>query len=158
MLRGQSDASARVLVVDDNPVNLMVMSARLESRRLVAFLAGDGAEAVALASEMRVDLILMDLQMPILDGLAATAAIRRLEGDCSRPPVPVLAFTSTSPGSKVLAAYGMNGSLSKPCEDRELENCLVTWCPSYGAGSPVRSGIHGNGGFQAVRRDVVTPS
>ena len=66
--------SARVLVVDDNPVNLMVISALLESRGLMPFLAADGAEAVALASEHHFDLILMDLQMPILDGLEATSA------------------------------------------------------------------------------------
>ena len=60
--------------MDDNPVNLMVISALLESRGLMPFLAADGAEAVALASGHHFDLILMDLQMPILDGLEATSA------------------------------------------------------------------------------------
>lgn len=149
--------SARVLVADDNPVNLMLISALLESRGLVASVAADGAEAVALASELRFDLILMDLQMPILNGLEATEAIRRFEGECSRLPVPVVAYTSASPGAKVLAAYGMSGSLSKPCEDQDLERCLVQWCPSYCAAPLVPGDIHGNSGSQAGSRSFVTP-
>jgi len=75
--------SVRVLVVDDKPVNLMVMPALLESRGLVPVLAADGAEAVTLACELHFALILMDLQMPILDGLRTTSAIRR--SGASRP-------------------------------------------------------------------------
>lgn len=121
----------RVLVADDNPVNLMLISAQMASRGLVPVLASDGAEALALASELDFDLILMDLQMPILDGLVATTAIRRFEADTARPAVPVVAYSSLSPGSHVLSAYGLNGSLDKPCDDQELELCLIRWCPSY---------------------------
>lgn len=129
--RAHACGSVRVLVVDDNPVNLMLMSALLASRGLPSSLAADGAEAVALASERRFDLILMDLQMPVLDGLGATVAIRRFERECSRPPVAIVAYSSLSPGDRVLAAYGLNGSLDKPCDDRDLEDCLVRWCPAY---------------------------
>ena len=121
----------RVLVVDDNPVNLMVMSALMASRGLVPMLAADGAEAVALASELKFDLILMDLQMPILDGLGATSAIRRFEAENARPAVPVVAYSSSSSSAGVLDRHGLNGSLSKPCDDQELEDCLVRWCPTY---------------------------
>ncbi|MDP3223598.1 MAG: response regulator [Rubrivivax sp.] len=131
----------RVLLVDDNPVNLMLMSALLESRGLVPTLAADGAEAVALACELPFDLVLMDLQMPILDGLGATAAIRRFEADQSRAATPVLAYSSTCPGEKVLSRHGLNGSLSKPCDDQELEDCLVQWCPRYRP-SPVNGMAH----------------
>lgn len=120
-----------VLVVDDNPVNLLVMSAMLASRGLSPLLAADGAEAVALASELHIDLVLMDLHMPILDGLDATAAIRRFEATASRTAVPVLAYSSTSLASDTLALHGMDGCLSKPCEDQEREACLVRWCPGY---------------------------
>ena len=71
--------------------------------------------------------------MPILDGLAATLAIRQFESTTSRPAVPVLAFSSALPSGRVLAAHGINGSLVKPCEDQDLEDCLVDWCPSYRA-------------------------
>jgi CheY-like chemotaxis protein len=154
--RERGQGSSRVLVVDDSPVNLMVISALLESRGIETFLAADGAEAVALASELRFDLILMDLQMPIIGGLAATSAIRRFEVKCSRLPVPVVAYTSTSPGADVLAAYGMNGSLSKPCDDRELENCLARWCPSHRAGPWMRGDAHGHTGPKARSRPLVT--
>ena len=123
--------ATNVLVVDDNPVNLMFMSALLEVRGIVPWLAADGAEALALACELHFDLILMDLQMPILDGLDASAAIRRFEAETARPAVPVLAYTSLSPGAHLLKAHGINGSLPKPCSDQELEDCLVRWCPAY---------------------------
>lgn len=126
-----SHGTVRVLVVDDNPENLMVISAMMESRGLIPLLAADGAEAVALACQHPLDFILMDLQMPVLDGLGATSAIRRFEVNSSRPAVPVIAYSSASPGAGVLAKYGLNGSLNKPCRDQELEDCLVQWCPSY---------------------------
>ena len=129
--RGHVYGPVRVLAVDDNPVNLMVISALLSSRGLVPQLANDGAEAVALACELDFDLILMDLQMPILDGLGATTAIRRFEADTARLAVPVLAYSSMSVGPGVLSTHGLNGRLVKPCEDQELEDCLVRWCPSY---------------------------
>lgn len=127
----QEPGAVRVLVVDDNPVNQMVVSAMMESRGFVPLLACDGEEAVALACALHFDLILMDLQMPILDGLGATSAIRRFEDNASLPAVPVVAYTSLSPGMGVLAEHGMNGSLNKPCADQELEDCLVRWCPAY---------------------------
>ena len=153
---GRPDAhsygSVRVLIVDDNPLNLMVMSALMRSRRLVPWLAEDGAEAVALACEFHFDLILMDLQMPILDGLGATAAIRRFEKTRSRPAVPVVAYSSMLLGAGILAAYGMNGSLAKPCEDQELEDCLVQWCPAYHAEPAVRGVPYGNSRWQAANQ------
>ncbi|WP_158219882.1 response regulator [Ideonella sp. A 288] len=127
----QLGGSVRVLVVDDNPMNLTLMSALIESRGLVPVVAADGAEAVALACGLRFDLILMDLQMPILDGLGATSAIRRFEAHSSRAAVPVLAYSSAPPGANLLAAHGLNGSLNKPCELQELEDCLAQWCPAY---------------------------
>lgn len=130
-LRPHSYGPVRVLVVDDNPVNLVVISALMESRGFSPWLAADGAEAVTLACAMHFDLILMDLQMPILGGFDATSAIRRFESASLRPAVPVLAYSSTAPEAEVLATHGMNGRLTKPCGDQELEDCLVQWCPSY---------------------------
>lgn len=143
-------SSVRVLVVDDNPVNQMLMSALMESRGLVPVLAADGAEAVALACELHFDLILMDLQMPVLDGLTATAAIRHFENTHSRPAVPVLAYSGALPGAHVLAAHGMNGSLAKPCDAQELEDCLVQWCPAYRSVPSVRGVPVDNSRWQAA--------
>ena len=127
---GRAPAAARVLVADDDPVSLMLISALMESRGMLPLLAGDGAEALALATELPFDLILMDLQMPVLDGAGATLAIRELEQRLARPPVPVVAFSSLSPTDDFLAAHGLSGSLRKPCSGQELDACLARWCPS----------------------------
>lgn len=130
------------------------MSALLESRGLVPLLAASGAEAVALACELRFDLILMDLQMPVLDGLGATSAIRRFDSTSSRPAVPVVAYSSACPGEGVLAMHGLNDSLVKPCEDQDLEDCLVQWCPTYRAAPSIRGTVHDNSVWQAARRNA----
>ena len=119
----------RLLVVDDDPFNHVMVSAQLARLGLVPLKADDGAIAVAYACELRFDLILMDLQMPVLDGLGATAAIRRFEAQQARPAVPVLAYSSACMAASVLAAHGLSGRLSKPCPDAELLACLQLWCP-----------------------------
>ncbi|WP_425259354.1 response regulator [Rubrivivax sp. RP6-9] len=143
----------RVLVVDDNPVNLAMLASQLEQRGISPLQAADGAEAVALACELPFDLILMDLQMPILDGLGATAAIRRFEGSIARPAVPVIAYSSLSPGAGVLSAHGLNGSLSKPCTDEELDDCLARWCRPWHAAAvaPAGAGAARDGGRLPAR-------
>lgn len=118
-----------VLVVDDNPLNRMLASEMLLSLGLRPLVAADGAEAVALACEVRLDLILMDLQMPVLDGLCATRQIRQLEREHCRPRVPVVAYTSTAPGSKLMQAAGIDDLLDKPCDSAALRACIQRWCP-----------------------------
>jgi CheY-like chemotaxis protein len=141
-----SFGAVHVLVVDDNVANRMEISALLASRGLVPSIAEDGAEAVALACERHVDLILMDLQMPILDGLDATSAIRHFERSFSRSAVPVVAYTSRVPGAGLLAMRGLNGGLNKSCEDQDLEDCLVQWCPAYRSAPPLRAVAQGISG------------
>ena len=148
--------SVRILVVDDNPVNLMVISAQLEARGLEPVLAADGAEASALACELHFDLILMDLQMPILDGVGATLAIRRFEISNSRPTVPVIAYSSSCAVSRELAAYGFSGSLTKPCADHDLEDCLVQWCPTYRSPTAGSKFVRDTAGWQPVSLDAST--
>jgi two-component system, sensor histidine kinase len=124
----------RVLVVDDNPVNLMVASEMLSAWGIDALLAADGAEAVAIAGESQLDLILMDLQMPVLDGLASARQIRDVEREFTGRRVPIVAYTTSSPTNELLQAVGIDGVLSKPCDARELQGCLTRWCaPSAGA-------------------------
>jgi CheY-like chemotaxis protein len=143
--------SVRVLVADDDPVIRLVLAARLESRGVVPLLAADGAEAVAVASELPFDLILMDLQMPILDGLKATSAIRRFESTSLRPAVPVVAHSSKAPDERFLTMHGMNGCLAKPCDDQDLEDCLTRWCPAYRS-APNVSGAMGDRKGQSLDR------
>ena len=129
-LRG---SAPRVLVVDDSDLNLTVISGLMESMGLVPLLAMDGSEAVALACERPFDLILMDMQMPVLDGFEATQAIRHFEATSGRAPVPIVAYTSMTLNPRVMDAYGINGVLAKPCDANDLEGCLLRWCPGYRA-------------------------
>jgi CheY-like chemotaxis protein len=92
--------------------------------------AADGAEAVSLACKRGFDLILMDLQMPVLDGLAATQRIRSFEVEQSSSRTPVLAFTSHSVDERLLRHCGLDGVLEKPCSAQVLQACLLRWCAS----------------------------
>lgn len=119
-----------VLVVDDSPVNRILASEMLSSMGIETLLAADGAEALALACELRLDLILMDLQMPVLDGFAATAQIRRFERENSRPRVPVVAYTSNLQSGVFshLRECGFLAVLAKPADKRTMHECVMRWC------------------------------
>jgi len=119
-----------ILVVDDSPINQTLMMAMLLRWGINPLLAADGAEAVALACEHEFDLIFMDLQMPVLDGLEATAQIRRFELEHARSRTPVVAYT-VSPIASDLSALnrlGLDAALPKPCNLQSLEACLTRWC------------------------------
>ena len=103
-----------VLVVDDNDQNLVVAKAICKIHGCTVETATDGVEAVALARSGRFDLVLMDVQMPRMDGVAATAAIRALPGAAGQ--VPILAVTANA-DSAMARGYlegGMQGVVAKP--------------------------------------------
>ena len=120
----------RILVVDDCPANQLLLAALLWRWGITPLVAADGAEAVALACGQDFDLILMDLQMPVLDGLTATRQLRRFELEHARPRAPVVAYTSSPFGidEALLRACGIDASLGKPCNVQSLEECLTRWC------------------------------
>lgn len=124
----RASGGLRVLVADDNPVNLMLAADMLKLLGIEPLLAGDGAEAVALAAETPLDLILMDIQMPLLDGLAATKQIRKIEQDRAHTRVPVVAYTTSRFKAGVLESCGLDGMLEKPCDIGQLRECLQRWC------------------------------
>ena len=116
-----------VLVVDDNAINREVAVAMLEELGCDVALAEDGQAAVDSAQQQRFDAILMDCQMPGMDGYAATEAIRRDEGERGLSPAPIIALTAN-----VLArdrdrcmAAGMNLFLSKPFKASQLLEVLL---------------------------------
>jgi signal transduction histidine kinase/CheY-like chemotaxis protein len=110
--------SLRVLVADDVAANRMVARAMLVAAGHRVDSAADGAEAVAAAAREAYDVVLMDVQMPVMDGLDATRRIREMEGGRSR--VPILAVTASALPEQVEACRlaGMDGHLPKPI-DRE---------------------------------------
>jgi CheY-like chemotaxis protein len=129
---GPAQRPLRVLVVDDCPVNRVQLAGLLVEWGLHASLASDGAEAVRLAKQTQYDLVLMDLAMPVLDGVAATRQIRAFEAsNPSRRAVPILAHTAmaVSQDSQLLVRVGLNGVLPKPTSPFSLESCIKRWCP-----------------------------
>ena len=139
----QWPACLRVLVADDNPLNLMVASEMLGYFGIQALMAADGAEAVAISAVTRLDLILMDLQMPVLDGLGASRQIRSFEMETLRARVPVVDYTSVSGSRMQLAACGIDDLLEKPCDIPAMRECLLRWCPLQGvAAQPPEAAAH----------------
>jgi CheY-like chemotaxis protein len=125
----------RILVADDNPLNLEEACELLKRLGVAPKLAVDGVQAVALARQQDFDLILMDLQMPLLDGLGATKQIRDHEHTRSRARVPVLAYTSHALEDGLLRDCGVDGVLHKPCSESALQECVIRWCGA-GSGTP----------------------
>ncbi len=122
----------RVLLVEDNEVNRLVARRMLEHLGLDVATAGDGASALARAGEERFDCILMDVQMPVMDGLEATRALRRRERENGRDPVPIVALTANAmfeERQRCLAA-GMDAHLAKPFRRHRLANLLSRFLPA----------------------------
>lgn len=122
------------LLAEDNPVNQEVMVSILQNYGLRPVVARNGAEAVTLSMARAFDLILMDCQMPVMDGFEATAAIRAREksGSSKAAVGAIIALTANAmkgDREKCLAA-GMDDYLSKPVKEMELETLLQRWIPA----------------------------
>ncbi len=122
----------RLLLVEDDPVNQQVAYAMLTSTAgLQVDVAADGEAAVAMASERSYDLILMDLQMPKLDGLGATRQIRALTAYARTPIIALTANAFADDRDKCLAA-GMVDFIAKPVKPESLYGKLAHWLDSLG--------------------------
>ena len=137
--------SFRILVVEDVEMNQVVATRLLEELGHRAVVAGDGAQALALMKErgrniIDFDLVLMDIQMPGLDGLETTAELRRLERENNWPPLPVVALTAHAmkgDREKYLAA-GLDDYLTKPILLNELASLLDRLTSRLPKGAAVR--------------------
>ncbi len=116
-----------ILVIEDDPVNQLVATRMLESIGCIFDLANDGREAVEAASLASYAAILMDVQMPEMDGHEATAEIRGREGAARH--TPIIAMTANAmPGDRERAlASGMDDYLAKPVKRADLEAVLARW-------------------------------
>lgn len=120
----------RVLLAEDNPVNVEVATAMLDSLGLAVHCARNGAEALQAASQSHYDIVLMDCQMPVMDGMAATAEIRRLERDTKgMRSLPIIAITANAlqGDRETCLAAGMDDYLSKPFTQAQLGALLGRW-------------------------------
>jgi CheY-like chemotaxis protein len=122
---------ARVLVVDDAPTNRGLVVALLDSLGVEAIEAADGREAVEVACRTPFDLVLMDLQMPVMDGLSAARAIRAGEG--ASATAPILAVSAHVDPEDVAAcrAAGMNDHLPKPISAGDLLSKVTRWTGAH---------------------------
>ncbi|MBC7957130.1 MAG: CHASE domain-containing protein [Cytophagales bacterium] len=117
---------ARLLLAEDDAINQEVALALLERAGLVVDVANNGFEAVEMATATAYDLILMDMQMPLVDGLTATRSIRTLPG---RAHTPILAMTANAYSEDRIACQsaGMNDFVTKPVDPAEFYKVLCKW-------------------------------
>ncbi|MBH0040562.1 ATP-binding protein [Pseudoalteromonas sp. SWN166] len=118
--------SLSILVAEDNPVNQMVIKAMLGSLGIVPYIVENGELAVDIVKKQHFDLVLMDCQMPVMDGYRATALIRQFK---TEQELPIIALTAdVMPEDKAHAkAVGFNQHLAKPLELIKLTECLVQY-------------------------------
>ena len=122
----------RLLLVDDCRAHRLMVAAMLARWDIVPTMACNGAQAVILAERTGFDIVLMDLLMPVMGGLAATAEMRQAERQKGVwGQRPIVACTSLDPATDPgwTARVGFSAVLRKPCTAMELQKCLARWCP-----------------------------
>ncbi|MBL8447254.1 MAG: response regulator, partial [Zoogloeaceae bacterium] len=129
----------RILVAEDHALNREIVLAMLARLGRVGVAASDGHDAVDQCAREVFDLVLMDIQMPGLDGLEATRSIRRAEQATGRAPVPIVALTANvlEDDRPAAMASGMNDYLAKPITVLRLHEVLERWCSPRTPGRPV---------------------
>ncbi len=118
----------KILVAEDNQVNQTLARRILEKQGHTVTMASDGREAIQAFEEGSFDLILMDVQMPELDGYQATEAIRQREAAGARVPIIALTANTMSGDREFCLARGMDGFISKPINIGELSKAIATLC------------------------------
>lgn len=106
---------ANILVIEDNDQNLYLVTFLLQSQGHAVIAAHDGAEGIRLALESRPDVILLDIQLPVMDGHAVARALREHPSMASTPIIAVTSYAMAGDRERVLAA-GCNGYIEKPID------------------------------------------
>jgi PAS domain S-box-containing protein len=131
-------AGSRVLVVEDNELNQQVARELLQIVGMETHVARDGAAALRALAEHPFDLVFMDMQMPVMDGLTATAEIRR-EPRWAALPIVAMTANAMPQDRECCLRAGMNDHLAKPIEPPRLWNTLLRWLPRRPG--PARGGL-----------------
>jgi PAS domain S-box-containing protein len=127
----------RILIVEDHPVNQKVLAHQLREMGLQYELAASGTQALARLTAEAFDLVLMDWQMPEMDGLEATRRIRQLPTDTRHIPIIALTANANTGFRETCLAAGANDYLSKPYTETALATLLAQWLPQAGSAAPV---------------------
>ena len=128
-LESRPNINAHILIVEDTLINQQVTSIILDSFGCNYTIACDGAEALEIFKKSSIDLILMDCQMPIMDGYEATIKLRKLEKTLNQSRTPIIALTAnaiTGDREKCLQS-GMDDYLTKPFNQKSLSDILLKW-------------------------------
>lgn len=124
LLSDPDGASARVLLVEDNPINRMVAMMLLQRMGCQVADCENGQQALDKVQQQSFDLVLMDINMPVMDGLTATRAIRALSGAPAKLPIVVLTADVMNEAEAQARSAGAQGFLSKPVQLAQLQACL----------------------------------
>ena len=127
-------AGERILVVEDNPLNLELTRALLEKLGYAVLVAGTGEEGIECAKSELPHLILMDLNLPGIDGLAATAALKAEPTTCHIPVVALTAHAMKGDDERVRSA-GCDGYLAKPIDTRSFPMVVASYLRVNGRAS-----------------------
>ena len=119
-------AGHRILVVDDDPRNAFVLTDVLEMHGMTVVQATDGRKAIAALGAGDIDLVLMDVMMPRMDGYETTRAIRKMPEYASLPVITVTARAMQGDREKSIDA-GASDYITKPIDIEELLNCMERW-------------------------------
>ncbi len=130
-----------IMAVDDNPANLKLITALLQERVENVVACSSGEEAIEQARERHFDIILMDIQMPKMDGVTACREIKKLALNENTPVIAVTAHAMDGERERLLKA-GMDDYLTKPIEEHILQQVIQHWSPTKQTSKESSTGVH----------------
>ncbi len=118
---------ASILIAEDNKINQQITYELLLKANAKVSIANNGKEVLDLIEKQRFDLILMDIQMPVMDGITTTSNIRKLKSTINNVPIIAMTAHAMAGDREISLEAGMNDHITKPIDPNELFSCLVRW-------------------------------